>query len=489
MRFACSLICIFSIYLFSCSEKPKVPDHIVLARVGSSIITIQDFIRRSEYTIRPDYCKQDNYIHKKIILNSLISEKLTSLEYAKSIKDAEENLESYLKGRKEQAMRQVYFAEEFHSKADISKQEIKQVYKMAGKKVEVQYLNLPDTNIVKKIKELDSKKVPLDSIYNVLWGGKAPIKEISWFDRENEEIRNAIFVDGIKEGTLLGPFRTEDNTFMLVKIKGWTNKIAITESDKDLLWNDIQEKLTETKAKKRYMSWVEDLMSGKKMELKSTVFYNYAEKTADHFFSADSLKRNMLNQVLWNDQEFKEQTFSTNDNLINKEDVILNYDGMPWTVEKLNEQLKSHPFVFRKRKMKRSEFPEQLRLAIADLIRDAEITKQCYLEGYDKNWSVDLNAEMWKDVSRSKKYASDIRSQNKNIINESQWIEFMNPQIDSLQAVYSDQIEINMEAFENIEITTTDMMVIQRGVPYPVLVPSFPILTSDHKLDYGEIRN
>ena len=237
------------------------------------------------------------------------------------------------------------------------------------------------------------------------------------------------------------------------------------------------------------MSWVEDLMSGKKMELKSTVFYNYAEKTADHFFSADSLKRNMLNQVLWNDQEFKEQTFSINDNLINKEDVILNYDGMPWTVEKLNEQLKSHPFVFRKRKMKRSEFPEQLRLAIADLIRDAEITKQCYLEGYDKNWSVDLNAEMWKDVSRSKKYASDIRSQNKNIINESQWIEFMNPQIDSLQAVYSDQIEINMEAFENIEITTTDMMVIQRGVPYPVLVPSFPILTSDHKLDYGEIRN
>ena len=489
MRFACSLICIFSIYLFSCSEKPKVPDHIVLARVGSSIITIQDFIRRSEYTIRPDYCKQDNYIHKKIILNSLISEKLTSLEYAKSIKDAEENLESYLKGRKEQAMRQVYFAEEFHSKADISKQEIKQVYKEAGRIVQVQYLNLPDTNIVKKIKELDSKKVPLDSIYNVLWGGKAPIKEISWFDRENEEIRNAIFVDGIKKGTLLGPFRTEDNTFMLVKIKGWTNKIAITESDKDLLWNDIQEKLTETKAKKRYMSWVENLMSGKKMELNSTVFYNYAEKTADHFFSADSLKRNMLNQVLWNDQEFKEQTFSINDNLINKEDVILNYDGMPWTVKKLNEQLKSHPFVFRKRKMKRSDFPEQLRFAIADLIRDAEITKQCYLEGYDKNWSVDLNAEMWRDVSRSKKYASEIRSQNKNIINESQWIEFMNPQIDSLQAVYSDQIEINMEAFENIEITTTDMMVIQRGVPYPILVPSFPILTSDHKLDYGEIRN
>ena len=28
--------------------------------------------------------------------------------------------------------------------------------------------------------------------------------------------------------------------------------------------------------------------------------------------------------------------------------------------------------------MSRGEFPEQLRLAIADLIRDIEITKQCY---------------------------------------------------------------------------------------------------------------
>ena len=65
----------------------------------------------------------------------------------------------------------------------------------------------------------------------------------------------------------------------------------------------------------------------------------------------------------------------------------------------------------------------------------------------------------------------------------------MNPKIDSLQNVYSDQIEINMEAFEKIELTSTDMMVIQRGVPYPILVPSFPVITSDNKLDYGRKIN
>ena len=139
--------------------------------------------------------------------------------------------------------------------------------------------------------------------------------------------------------------------------------------------------------------------------------------------------------------------------------------------------------------MKRSQFPQQLRLAIADLIRDIEITKQCYVQGYDKHWSVGLNEGMWRSSSSSKRYLSAIRSINKQINDQDQWLRLMNPKIDSLQNVYSDQIEINMEAFEKIELTSTDMMVIQRGVPYPILVPSFPVITSDNKLDYGRKIN
>ena len=66
-----------------------------------------------------------------------------------------------------------------------------------------------------------------------------------------------------------------------------------------------------------------------------------------------------------------------------------------------------------------------------------EISKQCYLEGYDKNWSVDLNTNMWMDVYKSKKYLSGLRSKNKKIVNEQQWLEFMNPKIDSLQTIYN----------------------------------------------------
>ena len=492
MGHACRSIFLF-IFLFSCAkqdlEYSKIPEDVVLARIGPEVITIQDFIRRSEYTIRPKYCRQDNYIHKKVILNSLIGEKLTSIEQEKqNIENSDENLDTYFKGRREQAMRQMFYAKEFHSKVAVPEKEVKKAFKVAGRKVKVQFLNLPDKDLVNKIKNLDSKEVPLDSVYSILWGGNAPVREITWFDRENDYIHNALFDENIEKGNMLGPYETEDNTFILMKVLGWTDEIKITESERELLWRDTNERLVEKKAKKNYLSWVKDLMKNKQMNLNPDIFYEYAEAAADYFFKMDSIKKDMLNQVLWDDHEFDTHTFNS-DKDVNEDDVILDYDGTTWTVGELNKQLSSHPLVFRKRKMKRSQFPQQLRLAIADLIRDIEITKQCYVQGYDKHWSVGLNEGMWRSSSSSKRYLSAIRSINKQINDQDQWLRLMNPKIDSLQNVYSDQIEINMEAFEKIELTSTDMMVIQRGVPYPILVPSFPVITSDNKLDYGNKMN
>ena len=134
--------------------------------------------------------------------------------------------------------------------------------------------------------------------------------------------------------------------------------------------------------------------------------------------------------------------------------------------------------------MNRREFPAQLRLASADLLRDEEITKECYRSGIDDHWSIGLNVELWQDAYFSMQFVDRIQKIGLGHTQD-QRLDMLNPIIDSLQAVYSDQIEIDMNAFEAIELTATDMMVTQRGVPYPIMVPSFPILTTDSRLDYG----
>ena len=56
-----------------------------------------------------------------------------------------------------------------------------------------------------------------------------------------------------------------------------------------------------------------------------------------------------------------------------------------------------------------------------------------------------------------------------------------------MQAKYDDRIEVNVEEFNKIKLTRIDMIVMQERVPFPVMVPSFPQLTTDYHLDYGKI--
>ena len=171
---------------------------------------------------------------------------------------------------------------------------------------------------------------------------------------------------------------------------------------------------------------------------------------------------------------------SNQEKQLNLNEKLFTYDSNNWTIEDFNKVLLSHPLVFRKKKMGRSEFPNHLRLAIADLIRNLEINKKCYEKGLNNHWIVQSNISMWEDAYLAKKYKE---MRNLNSTNDNQLI---NSVIDSLQLAFSDQIKINIDAFENIELTSTDMMVTQSGVPYPVIVPSFPRLTNDDKLDYGK---
>ena len=107
----------------------------------------------------------------------------------------------------------------------------------------------------------------------------------------------------------------------------------------------------------------------------------------------------------------------------------------------------------------------------------------CYDKGLEYDWRVKLNVDLWGDAYASRRFR-EIHGFGGNDKNE-ELLNHFNPIIDSLQEKYSKKIKIDMDLFESIEITSTDMFVTQRGLPYPIVVPSFPILTSDNRLDYG----
>ena len=174
------LICVFILLIYSCSKVEEIgPDkNLILAKVADKYITIQDFIQRSEYTIRPDYCKKSNYIHKKIILNSLIAEKMIALEMENRFEDTYKSkfFDYFIKGRKEQAMRQLLYNNDFFDQALINDETVKKHYNYAGRTVNVQYINLPSLEMVEKVNYLLEDGISLDSIYNSIWNQKIPEK-------------------------------------------------------------------------------------------------------------------------------------------------------------------------------------------------------------------------------------------------------------------------------------------------------------------------
>ena len=473
-----------SLFLFHCSGQKSIPDDQILAQIGEKTITIQDFIRRAEYSIRPAYCRQPNYIHKKIVLNSLIAEKLLSIEMENK-DDRQLNSSSFLsfiKGRKEQAMRQIFYNNNFFNEVLVTENNLKKNYELAGKTIKVNYLNLPDMKIVEKVAKLKREGIGLDSIYLGLWEGAVPARHISWFDREPEEIHKELFKENITKGQLLGPFKTETDTYLLMEIAGWVDKPAITEMEKELRWSDTEKRLTEISAKKNYLDYVKELMSGYQMKLNKDVFNQYSAIAVNYYLKNKEEKETAINQIIWDNEKVERFNNFDESKELDPLSILFTYKDREWNVKTFNKLLQSHPLVFRKRKMNRGEFRTQLKFAIADLLRDVEITNQCYDQGLDRDWRVTANENQWYDAYASKRH---IQLSFSEPVETQQVLEFYNPIIDSLQLVYSEQIYINTKALEELNLTSTDMMVTQKGLPYPIVVPSFPIITTDDRLDYG----
>ena len=150
----------------------------------------------------------------------------------------------------------------------------------------------------------------------------------------------------------------------------------------------------------------------------------------------------------------------------------------------------SHPLVFRKRRFSRSEFPEQFKMAVVDLIRDQYLNKAAEKNGLDKHPWVMQTEVLWSDAVlgqfQRNAYLDSIGKKEEFIGNFTKVVrDDLNPYVRSLQQKYSNIVEIDADLLKQIQLTHVDMMAIQKWEPYPIVVPQFPVVTDEHRLDYG----
>ena len=271
-------------YLFiSCENRSNVSaDFSILAKVGNRTITKRDFLNRAEYTIRPIFCKGNLYYHKKIILNNLIAEKLLALESEK-IRASKNiaSLDSYLKGRKEQAMRQLLYFKHAFSKVELTDDEIQHYYKMAGRTYEVNYFSFPGGAFSDSVANAIDRGLEIDQIYKYAFKGSIPEREVNWIDSNDETIDNLLFSgDDVSVNQVFGPIKLNDGSSFVMKIKGWKDNVDITKKSIEDRIESVSRTLKERKALRLYSEFVGDVMKGKSLLLDDKVFPKYAESLA-----------------------------------------------------------------------------------------------------------------------------------------------------------------------------------------------------------------
>ena len=102
-----------------------------------------------------------------------------------------------------------------------------------------------------------------------------------------------------------------------------------------------------------------------------------------------------------------------------------------------------------------------------------------------ENQTVIQNQLKWEDYVKSKVMEFEMRNADHDSHNTLLPSERMMKTVDSLQIEYSSRIKINTDMFEEIELTQIDMFTILTNDAYPIIEPGFPILTKNHRLDYG----
>ena len=493
---AAALVTVALAYL-ACGQRTEPPQEAALARVGDRVITVDEFLRRAEYTPRPPYCRGDNYIHRKIVLNTLIAEKLLALEAGQDNELLRnEQFRAYLRGRQEQAMRQWLFYRDFYSKVRVKPKEVAPRFKASTRSYRVAYYSFSGDSLARQVQDHLRAGGAFEDGFRLVGGvGPVPEREVSWSQAEHEAIRRALFAKPLQRGEVVGPVATGDDLYTVMQVQGWSERLLVSDTQLRQQWADVEASMRAERAELAYQQFVQKLMRGKRMELVEDSFYRLAAVLAPLFVATPQEKRLAFHHHFWN-QDGEELVLDSFGHDIGhlRTLPLLRLDGKTWTVADLEKELDVHPLVFRTRHIKKGEFAAQLRLAIADLMRDRYITKEAYKRGYDKALPVQRNVQMWQDhllalyqrnlYLRSKGQQADLTRVDTAVIEN-----LLNPYVRELQRKYGNLIEIDTDRFEQTKLTRIDMLVLQRGSPYPVVVPMFPLLTTLHPLDYGRKMN
>jgi hypothetical protein len=471
------LVCV--LFIFVNDSK----DETILVKIGEKEISVKEFLLRSELTIRPN-----NFKNKQTTLNNLISEKILALESGKTNVEALTPLvQLKLKGIREQLMRDKLYYEVAYNEIDLDSNEINNNYKLSMREYALEFFTIGNTEMARKIEAtLDSLPERADDMFNEVEAilGKRPIHRIGYNDPDDEVIHDALFSQPVKLGAIIGPKQLGTGDYIIMKVLNWVDFPLVNAEDQNLRLKKVKEKLHRSKAGKLWQSYQASVMKGKRIEFDKQSFRVMSDLAMDKYLNSDG-EDSLYTRI---------SEISYDESAIDFEAPFFLIDNKQWTIDDFKIALIAHPLVFRIKNLTKSNFDEQFKLAVVDMIRDYYLTREAYQRSLDKSADINRTVEMWKDayLAQDQKKQIITSALQQGIIRDTDkpgMLDYWQGYLKELQHKYSDEIRVNYSVFNTISLTKIDFYAIRPGVPYPFAVPGFPTLISSQDLYYAKKVN
>ena len=478
------ILLVFLYNIISCNQTPapkKVNPDKILAVVADDTLYVNDLIRRTEYNIRPPYCDDNTIFDKRIILNSMIAEKLFALEAGDHNEMRNSNkYKAYMQGIKEQAMREALMIDEVRSKIEISQEEIDQSYLNSKKTVHTEGVLIPDFIDDETVYQAVKKGMDFDALSKRFPGVSEKIEADVVWGKIDAVAQEAIFSDSVKKGTVLAPLLAKGG-HRLIKIKGWSEEIEMSSGQINLRKENIRSKLFDYYLINNTHSYVKNFMKGRRIDFDRDS-WKLVLKKLEPFYIGVKDSDNRLKA-----RESVEQLLKS------ESKPFLYVDGTTWTIGQFNDAILIHPLELDIKGITKENFPARLRAAIASLIVDDYLTKDAYKKGYDTKNQVIRIVNQWETFHNFSYQRDRILSQNnyekpltKDFIEV--FDNYLTPYFDSLKVKYNDKIKFNPQALEKVEITKIPLIAYKRKGPYRFVVPVFPVVTNSVKTNYKHLQ-
>jgi len=465
--------------IFTCTQVDR--NDSTIASVKGRKISVNDFKDRAELTIRPAFLRGKNFNQKRIVLNSLIAEKILAHEAESDSQiTRNEKLQKYVNGIKEQKMREMHFKRFALDQVTVDNNLVEDILETVNRSYDLSYFDISTSTNYDSIARIlkDNEDVFSTTMQEFYPDQKLQRQNITWRDVINTELFEDLFKNRAEPGKIIGPVIRQDGRVFFFRVESWQNNIINSETDRQFIRSKIEQQIRDKKAAEKYDDVVSELMSGKELIFELDGLVQLINMLGPIFLKEDG-HGNLLNDPANRfNREIRLDTLRQSSHL-DEGITIFKVGSRMWSMNDVLNEIERHPLIFRKKRIAKKEFGESIKLALVNLVRDHFITKEAYKMGFDKTPEIQEAESLWTDhfyaLLLREKYLS---SKTDSLMHD---LEYVSKKVGELRVKYTADIIVNEELLDETEIADVQLFAFQKNVPFPLVSPGFPLLTMDDK--------